>query len=102
MARAYTEDTMGEPVHLMSRYCDGDATAFRTLYDLLAPRLFDQLRERTGDDVRAAVVLQETFLRFHRTREVYIRGTDPEPWIHAIAASVLRASRKSRFAWSRG
>lgn len=95
---------MTEPMQLMSRYCEGDASAFRTLYDLLAPRLFVQLRELAGDDVRAASLLQETFLRFHRTRDAYIRGTDPEPWIHAIAVAVMRASsrRKSRFAWSRG
>jgi DNA-directed RNA polymerase specialized sigma24 family protein len=93
---------MAESTQLMSRYCDGDAHALRTLYDLLAPRLFDQLRRHTRDDVRAAALLQETFLRLHRTRDAYIRGADPEPWIHAIAAAVLRASRKSRCARSRG
>lgn len=70
----------------MSRYCDGDVGAFRELYRLLAPRLLAYLvRMSAGNRALAEDLLQQTFLKVHRAREVYVRGAAPGPWIYAIA-----------------
>ncbi len=70
---------------LMSRYCDGDACAFRELYGRLAPCVYQSLAGLTGNDELARALLEQAFLTFHRSRRAYIRGADPIPWIQAIA-----------------
>lgn len=69
----------------MARYCDGDATAFRELYALLAPRLLSYLLRMARDRALAEDLLQVTFLKVHRARGAYVRGADPTPWVYAIA-----------------
>jgi len=80
---------MAAPQDLMARYCDGDATAFRELYQMLAPRLFGYLVKMTRDPAIAADLLQQTFIKLHRARAAYIRDADPIPWIYAIARRVF-------------
>src|SRR5689334_1772165 len=82
---------------LMSRYCDGDQAAFRALYDTVAPRLLGHLQRLSGDAALAADLVQVTFLKLHQSRESYLRGADPLPWIFVIARrSLLDAHRQSR------
>jgi len=69
----------------MARYCDGDASAFRELYALVAPRLYGYLVKMTKSRAQADDLLQHTFLKVHRARSAYIRGADPIPWIYSIA-----------------
>src|SRR3954464_3724712 len=76
---------MAEPKELMQRYCDGDASAFRELYALVAPRLLGYLLKMARSRALADDLLQQTFLKVHRARAAYIRGADPVPWIYAIA-----------------
>ncbi len=72
-------------VELMTRYCDGDAEAFRGLYREVAPRLLGYLTAMAKSRAVAEDVLQVTFLKVHRARAAYVRGADPVPWIYAIA-----------------
>src|SRR5262245_9172870 len=74
-----------EATQLMERYVDGDAGAFRELYQLLAPRLYGYLVRMARDRAVADDLLQQTFLKVHRARSAYVRGADPVPWIYAIA-----------------
>src|SRR5947208_855091 len=76
---------MAEPKELMQRYCDGDASAFRELYALLAPRLLGYLLKMARSRAVADDLLQQTFLKVHRARAAYVRGADPVPWMYAIA-----------------
>src|SRR5947208_9711565 len=76
---------MAEPKELMQRYCDGDASAFRELYALVAPRLLGYLVKMARERALADDLLQQTFLKVHRARAAYVRGADPLPWIYAIA-----------------
>jgi len=69
----------------MGRYCDGDAVAFHRLYTLVALRILAYLIGLTGERALAEDLLQQTFLKLHRSRGVYIRGANPRPWIYAIA-----------------
>ena len=80
---------------LMSRYCDGDASAFRELYLGVAPRLLDHLAATFPDRAYAEALLQSTFLRFHRGRRAYVRGRDPVPWLFAIADDVAIDAAKN-------
>src|SRR6476660_6672174 len=76
---------MADPRDLMQRYQEGDASAFRELYALLAPRLHGYLLKMARSRAVADDLLQQTFLKVHRARAAYIRGADPVPWIYSIA-----------------
>ncbi len=76
---------MADPTDLMQRYQDGDASAFRELYALLAPRLLGYLLKMARSRALADDLLQQTFLKVHRARAAYVRGADPLPWIYSIA-----------------
>lgn len=69
----------------MGRYCDGDVAAFHALYARLAPRILGYLVGLIGELAPAEDLLQQTFLKVHQSRAIYIRGADPVPWIYAIA-----------------
>src|SRR5215468_9003874 len=76
---------MADARELMQRYCDGDASAFRELYALVAPRVYGYLVKMARQRALADDLLQQTFLKVHRARAAYVRGADPIPWIFAIA-----------------
>ncbi|HEU0031562.1 MAG TPA: RNA polymerase sigma factor [Kofleriaceae bacterium] len=88
---------MAEAKELMARYCDGDATAFRELYALVAPRLYGYLLKMARQRAVADDLLQQTFMKVHRARAAYIRGADPIPWIYSIAhRTFLDEARKGK------
>ena len=76
---------MADAKELMGRYCDGDASAFRELYALVAPRLLGYLVKMARHRAVAEDLLQQTFMKVHRARSAYVRGADPVPWIYSIA-----------------
>lgn len=82
----------------MWRYQDGDATAFRELYALVAPRLLGYLIKMARSRAVADDLLQLTFMKVHRARAAYVRGADPLPWIYSIAHRTFidEARRKKR------
>jgi RNA polymerase sigma-70 factor (ECF subfamily) len=69
----------------MQRYCEGDSRAFRELYVATRARLLGYLRSLIRDDAMAEDILQQTFLKLHGARSIYVRGMDPVPWLYAIA-----------------
>lgn len=73
------------PKELMERYCNGDASAFRALYDAAAPALHAYLVGLTHDRASADDLLQEAFLKLHNARGSYVSGADPLPWMYTIA-----------------
>jgi RNA polymerase sigma-70 factor (ECF subfamily) len=76
---------MSDAKELMTRYCDGDASAFRALYALVAPRLLGYLMKMARERAVAEDLLQLTFMKLHRARAAYVRDADPLPWIYSIA-----------------
>src|SRR6476619_7964104 len=76
---------MAEAKDPMQRYCDGDASAFRELYALVAPRLLGYLLKMARERALADDLMQQTFLKVHRARAAYVRGADPLPWIYSLA-----------------
>jgi RNA polymerase sigma factor (sigma-70 family) len=91
---------MEDPVALMGRYCEGDVAAFHALYAALAPRLLGYLIGLVGERATAEDLLQQTFLKVHEARGVYVRGADPVPWLYTIAHRTcldeLRRRRRAR------
>jgi RNA polymerase sigma-70 factor (ECF subfamily) len=77
-----------EEAALMGRYCDGDREAFHRLYALIAPRILSYLTGLAGERALAEDLLQQTFLKLHQARGVYVRDADPVPWIYTIAHRV--------------
>ncbi len=70
---------------LMERYCRGDTLAFEALYRSVARRLHRYLLGLTGTRDAADDLLQQTLLKLHEARDLYIRGADPVPWLFTIA-----------------
>lgn len=90
---------------LMSRYCKGDASAFRALYERVAPRLLNYLLRMSGQRSVAEDMLQLTFLKVHRARGAYVEGAAPLPWLYAIAHRTfldeIRRRKRSKVELSR-
>jgi len=72
----------------MTRYADGDASAFPVLYDQVAPRIIGLVRRRIRDPSRIDDVVQQTFERIHRARGTFIRGSDVLSWAFKIARNL--------------
>jgi RNA polymerase sigma factor (sigma-70 family) len=74
-----------EAIAAMERYCEGDGAAFRELYALTAPRLFSYVLCLVRDRALSEELLQQTFLKLHKSRASYVAGADPLPWLYTIA-----------------
>ncbi|MEP6862589.1 MAG: RNA polymerase sigma factor [Deltaproteobacteria bacterium] len=80
----------------MQRYQAGDASAFRELYALVAPRMLGYLNKLAKSRAVADDLLQQTFLKIHRARGAYVVGADPLPWFYSIAhRTFLDEARKT-------
>jgi RNA polymerase sigma factor (sigma-70 family) len=79
---------------LMAAYARGDDRALEALFNLMAPRILSFLHcclsEPEPEPRLAEELLQATFVRLHRSRHTYRRGTPVRPWLFAVAASVQR------------
>jgi RNA polymerase sigma-70 factor (ECF subfamily) len=86
----------------MSRYAEGDDTAFFLVHRAVAERLRAFLTRMGRSPTLADDLLQETFLRIHRARGSFDPGARVLPWCYAIARNVYidhirqRAVRKER------
>jgi RNA polymerase sigma-70 factor (ECF subfamily) len=81
----------------MGQYASGDARAFETVYEGVAPRLERYVRRHLRDRARVQDLLQQTFLQMHRARGTFIVGAEVMPWAFAIAYRLmLDLRRKNR------
>ena len=85
---------------LMLRYQEGESSAVREIYRLLAGPMLGYLTRFVGDRALAEDVLQECFVRVHKVRHTYQRGRPLRPWMYAIARHVavdeLRRRKRRR------
>jgi RNA polymerase sigma-70 factor (ECF subfamily) len=82
---------------LMARYARGEQAAFRQLFALLAPRVLAFFRRSfPGESGTIDDLLQQTFLRLHRTRSSYRQELPLRPWLFTIAARVRRDELRRR------
>lgn len=69
---------------LMELYQSGDALAFEALYERHSGKVFAFLQKKANPQV-ARDLLQETFLKLHRSRQQYSPQYPFLPWIFTIA-----------------
>lgn len=74
---------------LMEQYRMGDSRAFNILFQRHSPRVLSYLKFKSGSEKLAQDLLQDVFLKFHRSRHQYIGGLPFLPWLYSIMRSVL-------------
>ena len=70
---------------LMARYQQADAEAARELVATVSPLLLRFFLADTASRNRAEDLLQDTWLRIHKSRHTYRPGEPVLPWFYAIA-----------------
>jgi RNA polymerase sigma-70 factor, ECF subfamily len=85
----------------MDRYVHGQNKAFRTIYELLAPRMTTWLRTRGCSVTLAEDLLQQAFFRIHRARDRYEPGRDVTPWVFAITLRLFADHQRRSHAQKR-
>lgn len=79
---------------LMTLYQSGDYTAFECLYERHSGRVFQYLKGKVSADA-AKDLLQETFLKVHRSRDQYLAQYPFLPWLFTVARNSLNDLLKS-------
>jgi RNA polymerase sigma-70 factor (ECF subfamily) len=91
-----TREKEAELRHCMVRYQAGDVAAVEELVQRLSPRLTGYFARPQANPSDVEDLLQECWLRIHRSRHTY-RATDPLlPWIFAIARHTMLDDRRRR------
>jgi RNA polymerase sigma-70 factor, ECF subfamily len=81
---------------LMERYAEGEEAVFATLYALLAPRVQRFLLRLTNHSGAAEELAQEAFLRMHRARASFYRGSAALPWVYTVTRNVFLDHERKR------
>lgn len=68
----------------MNRYAAGDDTAFKSLYDALAPRLYRYALRQARETARAEDLVQQAMLHLHCARGRFVVGSSVTSWAFAI------------------
>jgi RNA polymerase sigma-70 factor, ECF subfamily len=89
--------TLGAPLdRAMSRYAAGDDSAFGEVWAELSPRLVAFIGRMCGSEPLTQDLLQETFLRMHRARGAFAKGSPVMPWAYAIARNCFVSHARSK------
>lgn len=75
---------------LMLAYRDGDVEAFTVLFKRFELRIFNYFLRHTGGRALAEDLLQNTFLKVHRSRKSYQPSAAFSTWIFTIASNLLK------------
>ena len=73
---------------LMELYKMGSSTAFEVIFYRYSGSVLGYLRRRIQKDKEAQDILQDIFLKLHRSRGQYDRTLPFSPWLFSIARSV--------------
>ncbi len=73
---------------LMEAYQNGDRSAANRLIETVSPALHRYLAMHTSDRRHADDLLQEVWLRIHKSRHTYRPGEPVLPWLYAVARHV--------------
>src|SRR5438477_11508834 len=77
----------GSDVSLVARARDGDPDAFRELVERHGRNVFRLSHRLTGNEPDAEDVVQETFLKAHRSLSRFTGRAEFGSWIHRIATN---------------
>jgi RNA polymerase sigma-70 factor (ECF subfamily) len=83
---------------LMEAYQKGDRAAANRLIETVSPALHRYLALHTSDRRHADDLLQDVWLRIHKSRHTYRPGEPVLPWLYAVARHVrIDGYRKREF-----
>ena len=74
---------------LMVAYQGGSEDAFKALYSRHSGKIYGYLRQRTSSEAEAADLLQDVFIKIHRSKHLYNQTLPLLPWIFSVTHSVL-------------
>src|SRR5690242_12244712 len=80
----------------MAAYVAGDATAFRTLFERLAPGLERVMLRDLAEREEARDLVQQAFLQLHRARLDFDPAQRLKPWLYTIALNLKREHFRRR------
>lgn len=74
---------------LMKLYQNGDETAFKTLYERHASKVYGFIKKRIGNNEKVSEIYQEVFIKIHKSKSLYNESFPVLPWIFTVTKSVL-------------
>lgn len=79
----------GTDEELMVEYQNGSEDAFKVLYSRHSGKIYGYLRKKVFSTTEAADLLQDVFIKIHRSKHLYNKTLPLLPWFFSVTHSVL-------------
>ena len=93
---AFAGTLMNSSADLVTRVCQGDADAFRLIFERYSRPVISFIYDMVNDRGLAEELTQETFVRAYRAIHTMRAETKLSTWLFGIARNVARESLRSR------
>ena len=93
---AFAGTLMNSSADLVTRVCQGDADAFRLIFERYSRPVISFIYDMVNDRGLAEELTQETFLRAYRAIHTMRAETKLSTWLFGIARNVARESLRAR------
>jgi len=96
MSGTFAGTLMNSSVDLVTRVCQGDADAFRLIFERYSRPVISFIYDMVNDRALAEELTQETFVRAFRAIHTMRAETKLSTWLFGIARNVARESLRAR------
>ena len=96
MTGTFAGTLMNSSVDLVTRVCQGDAEAFRLIFERYSRPVISFIYDMVNDRALAEELTQETFVRAFRAIHTMRAETKLSTWLFGIARNVARESLRAR------
>ena len=96
MTGTFAGTLMNSSVDLVTRVCQGDAEAFRLIFERYSRPIISFIYDMVNDRALAEELTQETFVRAFRAIHTMRAETKLSTWLFGIARNVSRESLRAR------
>ena len=96
MTGAFAGTLMNTSADLVTRVCQGDADAFRLIFERYSRPVISFIYDMVNDRGLAEELTQETFVRAFRAIHTMRAETKLSTWLFGIARNVARESLRAR------
>ena len=93
---AFAGTLMNSSADLVTRTCQGDAEAFRLIFERYSRPVISFIFDMVNDRALAEELTQETFVRAYRAMRTMRAETKLSTWLFGIARNVARESLRAR------
>jgi RNA polymerase sigma-70 factor (ECF subfamily) len=93
---AFAGTLMNSSADLVTRVCQGDAEAFRLIFERYSRPVISFIFDMVNDRGLAEELTQETFVRAYRAIRTMRKDTKLSTWLFGIARNVARESIRAR------